>query len=88
MSCGTSRYQLFKVTKLVYEEDAEYVALEVNLSKSGWHTMYKTIQDLVVLFRVSLCVLLHSVPKVYHTKHDVIRHVPRALSKVKMTVAW
>ena len=32
MSCGASRS---KVRKLVYEEHTEYVALEVNLSKSG-----------------------------------------------------
>ena len=47
MSCGASRS---KVRKLVYEEHTEYVALEVNSSKSGWPTMYKTLQ--VVLLHV------------------------------------
>ena len=39
-----------KVRKLVYEERTEYVALEVNSSKSGWPTMYETLQ--VVLLHV------------------------------------
>ena len=47
MSCGASRS---KVRKLVYEEHTEYVALEVNTSKSGWPTMYETLQ--VVLLHV------------------------------------
>ena len=47
MSCGASRS---KVIKLVYEEHTEYVALEVNSSKSGWPTMYETLQ--VVLLHV------------------------------------
>ena len=47
MSCGASRS---KVRKLAYEELTEYVALEVDSSKSGWPTMYETLQ--VVLFHV------------------------------------
>ena len=72
MSCGTSRYQLSNVTKFVYEEDTEYVALEVDPSKSGWPTMYETLH--------SMLIIIH--------KHDVIRYVLRALSKVEMMVAW
>ena len=35
----------FKVQgqKTCFEEHTEYVALEVNLSKSGWPTMYETL---------------------------------------------
>ena len=42
----------FKVQgqKACFEEHTEYVALEVNLSKSGWPTMYETLQ--VVLLHV------------------------------------
>ena len=42
----------FKVQgqKTCFEEHTEYVALEVNLSKSGWPTMYETLQ--VVLLHV------------------------------------
>ena len=36
--------------KTCFEEHTEYVALEVNLSKSGWPTMYETLQ--VVLLHV------------------------------------
>ena len=36
--------------KLVYEEHTEYIALEVNSSKSGWPTMYETLQ--VVLLHI------------------------------------
>ena len=43
VSCGASRYQPSKVTKLVYEEDTEYVALEVDSSRSGWPTTYETL---------------------------------------------
>ena len=43
VSCCPSRYQLSKVTKLGYEEDTEYVALDVDSSKSGWPTMYETL---------------------------------------------
>ena len=47
MSCGASRS---KVRKLVLKKHTEYVALEVNFSKSGWPTMYETLQ--VVLLHV------------------------------------
>ena len=47
MSRGASRS---KVRKLVHEEHTEYVALEIDSSKSGWPTMYETLQ--VVLFHV------------------------------------
>ncbi len=42
----------FKVQdqKTCFEEHTEYVALEVNLSKSGWPIMYETLQ--VVLLHV------------------------------------
>ena len=43
VSCYASRYQPSKVIKLVYEEDTEYIALEVDSSKSGWPTMYETL---------------------------------------------
>ena len=53
MSCGASLYRPSKVTKLVYEEDTKYVALEVDSSKSGWPTLYEILQ--IVLFQVSPC---------------------------------
>ena len=42
----------FKVQgqKTCFEEHTEYVALEVTLNKSGWPTMYETLQ--VVLLHV------------------------------------